>query len=61
MFNSPKEDGTSCYAVTTLRNPHWPGWTTVASGKEFISIYLGFGAKSSQPPFHPFGPEDIAV
>lgn len=44
-----------------LRNPHWPGWTTVASNKEFGSIYIGYGLKSSQPSFHPLGPEDISI
>lgn len=63
MFNNVgKEEGsTSCYAVVALRNPHWPGWITVSSAKEFGSIYIGYGQKSSQLPFHPVGPEDIGV
>lgn len=60
--NVGKEEGTtSCYGVVSLRNPHWPGWVTIASPKEFGSIYIGYGLKSSQPSFHPLGPEDIGV
>lgn len=56
-----KDEGTtSCYGVVTMRNPHWPGWHTVASSKEFGSIYIGYGMKSSQAPFYPLAPEDIA-
>ena len=63
VFNNVgKDEGTtSCYGVVTLRNPHWPGWHTVASSKEFGSLYLGYGLKASQAPFHPIGPEDVAV
>lgn len=29
---SGKEEGTSnCYGNVTLKNPHWPGWLTVAN------------------------------
>jgi hypothetical protein len=63
LFNNVgKDEGTtSSYGVVVLRNPHWPGWHTVASSKEFGSIYIGYGLKSSQPPFHPIGPSDIAL
>jgi radial spoke head protein 4/6 len=47
--------------VLALRNPHWPGWATVSSAKEFASIYIGYGLKASQLPFHPVSPEDIGV
>lgn len=35
VFNNVgKDEGmTSCYGVVALRNPHWPGWYTVASSK----------------------------
>ena len=57
-----KDEGTtSCYGVVALRNPHWPGWVTVASNKEFGSIYIGYGLKSSQPSFFPLAPEDLSL
>ena len=32
--NVGKEEGTvSCYGHIVLRNPHWPGWTTIANVK----------------------------
>ena len=63
VFNNVgKEEGTtSCYGVVALRNPHWPGWVTAASNKQFASIYIGYGCKSSQPAFHPLGPEDLGL
>jgi hypothetical protein len=33
----------------------------VASSKDFGSIYIGDGVKSSQASFHPLGPEDISL
>ena len=63
MFNNVgKDEGTtSVYGVVCLRNPHWPGWYTVASNKEFGSIYIGYGLKFSQPSFEPIGPADLGV
>jgi len=34
---------------------------TVASNKEFGSIYIGYGLKSSQPSFYPLAPEDLSL
>ena len=35
VFNNVgKDEGTtSCYGAVVLKNPHWPGWSTVASIK----------------------------
>ena len=33
LFNNVgKDEGTtSCYGLVSLKNPHWPGWTTACN------------------------------
>jgi len=68
------DDDTKSYRVTVLSSKVWPGAVTVAQGKKFSNIYVGYGLKcgsllpadpkSGLPlahtsPFMPLAPGDI--
>lgn len=59
VFSGKEEGTTNCYGHVVLKNPHWPGWLTVANGKGFGSIYIGYGYKLTQDCFYPLSPQDI--
>ena len=55
----PPQEGTVSYSVTVVKNLRWPGNVTVVKGGRFLSFYLGYGIKKTDPTFVPIAPNDV--
>jgi len=53
------EEGTTTYQVVALKSQVWPGAMTVASAKNAVTIYLGYGHKALSFPIQPLQPQDV--
>ncbi len=38
IFSGKEEGSTACYGAVVLKNPHWPGWQTVANVNRFSCV-----------------------
>ncbi len=68
VFSGKEEGSTNVYGAVVLKNPHWPGWLTVANvnymlmqNKGFGSIYIGYCYKLTQDCFYPLSPQDLEI
>ena len=53
------EEGVTTYQIATLKSQIWPGATVVASAKNYLNIYIGYGHKALSVPIVPLQPEDV--
>lgn len=47
------------YGVISIKNTVWKGHTTVFHNKQWASIYIGYGAKTSDRLFYPSQPDPV--
>jgi len=53
------EEGTTTYQAVALKSQVWPGAMTIASAKNSVTIYIGYGHKALSVPIQPLQPQDV--